>query len=206
MRSSVLLHSRLRQWVIIIGIIISHCPCVHCWMYQCTTNTKHIEAIFLLHKRYQWVTRRTLSSLSSIAVCKYIQILYWILCAFLSQLTRTTNLDLHFNGQVNERTIVRARVQKIDDFDFNFLVFALRHIGIQWCVFMWNSHCELSVSPNEIKKKYGRIANSYTFTQYSHFYSLKLVLFWNFFFFRSLLISLVRLLSCHFSVLNFSLR
>lgn len=31
--------------------------------YQCTTNTKHIEAIFLLLERYQWVTRGILSSL-----------------------------------------------------------------------------------------------------------------------------------------------
>lgn len=70
----------------------------------------------------------------------------------------------------SERTSERARacarkltinMRKIDDFDFNFLVFALRHISESNGVL-----CELSVSPNKIRSH----------SQYSHFYSHKLVL------------------------------
>lgn len=76
---------------------------------------------------------------------------YWILCAFHS--VDATNLDLHFNCQVNERAYACAclcahswahciNMRKIDGFDFNFLVFSL-------CVI--SELCELSVSPNRIR-------------------------------------------------------
>lgn len=92
------------QWVIINSIIISHCPCVHRWMCQCTTNTKHISKWIFFFSNDISGSRGEFCRLSVLLFAfKYIQIHYWILCAFLSQLTRTTNLDLHFDCQVNER-------------------------------------------------------------------------------------------------------
>lgn len=110
-----------------------------------------------------------------------------------TQLTRATNLDLHFNCQVNERSLAPQ---------FTIICTKDRRLRFQLPSFRFASYrnsiytlCELSVSPNNNnnKKKRGRISKPYTFTQYSHFYSLKLVLF-SFFFLRFL------------SFVNFSLR
>lgn len=124
-----------------------------------------------------------------------IQIHYWNLCAFLSQLTtRTTNLDLHFNCQVNERNDrARAKDRRLR-FQLPSFRFASYRNPMCACV-----NCRLVQTE---KNTVASATRTHIHTVFSFLFTQTGFVECVF----SLVFALVSLFSCLFTVLIFSLR